>query len=150
TVTNNPPPRRASTSTKTPAYQAVSWRRSRASGCITGTSRPEPVSRAAQRCDQLRLEAVVDLAAQAADQHLEHVGEGVVIVVPHVCRDRGAIEHAPLMEHEQLEQRELLRAQGDRPPAALHLAGAEVDLQVRDPVASRQQRGAAPRQGLEA
>src|SRR5204862_4007517 len=149
TVTNNPPPRRASTSTNTPAYQAVSWRRSHASGCITGTSRAEPVTRAAQRRDQLRLEAVVDLAAQAADQYLEHVGEGVVIVVPHVRGDGGAIEYAALMQHEQLEQDELLRAQRDRPAAAPHLAGAQVDLQVRDAVARRRQRGPAPRQRLE-
>src|SRR2546427_5867291 len=51
------------------------------------------------------------------------------------------------MEHEQLEQRELFRAQRDRPAAAPHLAGAEVDLQVRDPVARRRQRGTPPRQG---
>src|SRR2546430_13009652 len=149
-VKKRPAPNSTRTSVNTPAYHAVSCSRRRASGRITGASRADPVSRAAQRRDQFRLEAVVDLAAQAPHQHLQHVGERVVIVVPHLCRDGGAIEHAPLMEHEQLEQRELFRAQRDRPAAAPHLAGAEVDLEVRDLIASRSQRGAPPRQSLEA
>src|SRR2546426_151450 len=79
-VKKRPAPNSTSTSVNTPAYHAVSCSRRRASGCITGASRAEPVSRAAQRRDQFRLEAVVDLAAQAPHQHLEHVGERVVIV----------------------------------------------------------------------
>src|SRR2546422_9292027 len=118
TATNSPIPSSPRMSVKTPAYHSVSRSRSRASGVMRAPSRAEPVAGAAQRRDQLRLEAVVDLAAQAADQHLEHVGERVVVVVPHVRGNGGAVEHAALVEHEQLEQGELLSAQRDRPTAA--------------------------------
>src|SRR3989454_5782487 len=131
-VKKRPAPSSASTRVNTPAYHAVSCSRRRASGCITGTSSAEPVARAPQRRDQLRLEAVVDLAAQAAHEHLQHVGEGVVVVVPHVRGNGGAIEHAPLLDHEQLEQGKLLGAQRDRPTAAPHLAGAQIDLRSEE------------------
>src|SRR2546422_2648615 len=48
------------------------------SGSRRDASRTEPVPGAAQRGDQLGLEAVVDLAPQSPDEHLEHVGERVV------------------------------------------------------------------------
>src|SRR5438552_4026910 len=149
-VKKRPAPSSASTRLNTPAYHAVSCSRSRASGCITGTSSAEPVARAPQRRDQLRLEAVVDLASQAAHEHLEHVGEGIVVVIPHVRGDGGAVEHASLVEDEQLEQGELLHAQRDRPAAPTHLACAEIHLEVRDAVARRRQGRPAPCQRLEA
>src|SRR5881409_1824327 len=78
---SSPPPSRARIDTKIPAYHAVSRSRRRASDCISAASGAEPVPGAAQRRDQLRLEAVIDLAPQARDEHLEHVGERVVVVV---------------------------------------------------------------------
>jgi hypothetical protein len=54
-----------------------------------------PITRASDRVDELRLEPVIDLAAQPAHQHIEDVGERVVIVVPDVSRDRGAIDDLP-------------------------------------------------------
>src|SRR3989442_6130663 len=122
-VRNRPPPRSARTSVKTPAYHAVSCRRRRASGCISEPSRAEAVARAAQRRDELRLEAIVDLAAQSRHEDLEDVDERIVVVVPHVRRDRGAVEQASLVQHEQLEQGELLRGEGDLAAAAAYLAG---------------------------
>src|SRR5438445_80458 len=127
-VRNRPPPRSARTNVKTPAYHAVRYSRRRASGCISEPSRAEAVARAAQRRDQLGLEAVVDLAAQSRHEHLQHVHERIVVVVPHVRRDRGAIEQASLVHYEQLEQGELLRGEGDRPTAAAYLAGGDVHL----------------------
>src|SRR5437667_508118 len=124
-VRNRPPPRRARTSVKTPAYHAVSCRRRRASGCISEPSRAEAVARAAQRRDELRLEAIVDLAAQSRHEDLEDVDERIVVVVPHVRRDRGAVEQASLVQHEQLEQGELLRGEGDLAAAAAYLARSE-------------------------
>src|SRR6266545_366530 len=144
-VRNRPPPSNRRTSVSTPAYQAVNWSRRRASAGITGTSCAEPVPAAAQRGDEFRLEAVVDLAAQPAHQDLQDVDERVVVLVPHVRGDRGAVEHAPRMQHEQLEQGELLRGEGDGPAAAVHLPGAEIHLQVRDAVQRRGERRAAPR-----
>src|SRR6266498_1896070 len=148
-VRNRPPPSKRRTSVSTPAYQAVNWSRRRASAGITGTSRAKPVSRAAQRGDEFRLEVVVDLAAQAADQHLEHVDEGIVVVVPHVRGDGGAVEHASRVQDEQLEQREFLGGERDRPAAATHLARREIDLQVRDANPRGRERRPAPRQRLE-
>src|SRR5260221_13576320 len=127
-ATNSPPPSTTRISVKTPAYSSVSRRRTWASWLGRRTSGPEPVARAAQRGDQLGLMAVVDLLAQAAHQHFEHVGEGVVIVVPHVARDRGTIQHLALVQHEQLQQRELLGGQRDGPAAAAHLSRGEIDL----------------------
>src|SRR6266567_1351932 len=149
TVKNSPTPSTRSTSPNTPAYQAVSWSRSRASCSISARSRPEPVAGAALRRDQLGLEPVVDLAAQATHQHLEHVSKGVVVVVPHVGRDRRAIEHLSRVRDEQLQQGELLRAEGEHAVAAAYSAGGEVDLQVRDAVHRRCERGTPARQRLE-
>src|SRR3989454_7106110 len=84
---NSPPPRSPRIDRKIPTYHSVSRRRKRARGCISVTSCAEPVPRATQRRDQLRIEAVVDLATQPPHQHLEDVGEGVMIVVPYVGRD---------------------------------------------------------------
>src|SRR5438045_3454673 len=92
-VTNSPAPSSTRTSVSTPAYHAVSWRRSRARGCITGLSSSEPVTRAAQRGDQLGLEPIVDLSTQPPDQDVQEVGEGIVVVVPHMCGDGSAVEH---------------------------------------------------------
>src|SRR6266566_4197232 len=147
---NSPPPKSARMDRKTPTYHAVSRSRRRASECISAGSRPEAIARAARRPDQLRLEAVVDLAPQPPDQHLEQVGKRIMVVVPHVRSNRGAIEHPPLVQHEQLQQGELLRAERDRPAAALHLAGAEVDLEVGNLMPGRRQGGPAARQRLDA
>src|SRR5437016_1131322 len=141
TVRNSPLPNNTSTSTSTPAYHAVNWSRRRASGSISDRSRAEPVPRAPQRRDQLGLEPVVELAAQAPHQHLEHVGEGVVIVVPHVRRDGGAIEHLSRMGDEQLQQGEFLGAQGEGAAAAADPPRGEIDLQVRYVVHGGRERG---------
>src|SRR6266487_1625877 len=150
TVKNSPTPSTRSTSPNTPAYQAVSWSRSRASCSISARSRPEPVAGAAQRRDQLGLEPVVDLAPQAADEHLEDVGEGVVVIVPHVGRDRGAIEHLSRVGDEQLQQRELLGGESHGAAAPTYLARCDVDLHIRDAVHRRRERGPAACQGLDA
>src|SRR5207245_10288418 len=149
TVKNNPTPSTASTSTSTPAYQAVSCSRSRASGSIRNRSRPEAVPGAALRRDQLGLEAVVDLAAQPPHQHLEDVRERIVVVVPHVRRDRGTVEHLSRVRDEQLEQREFLGAEGHGTATAPHLARRDVDLQVGHPVQRGGESRAARGKGLD-
>src|SRR5437764_13991047 len=128
TVRNSPTPSTRSTSPNTPAYQAVSWSRSRASCSISARSRPEAVAAAAQRRDQLGIEPVVALAPQAADEHLEDVGEGVVIVVPHVRGDGGTVEHLSRVGDEQLQQRELLGGECHRAAAPTYLAGCDDTL----------------------
>ena len=66
---------------------------------------------AAHCLDQLDGEFVVDLPAQAAHQNLEHVGEGIVVFVPHMGGDCSAIHDLPVMQNEELEQRKLLGSQ---------------------------------------
>src|SRR5206468_12785351 len=112
---NKPPPSTPRIKVNTPAYSRVSRSRRRVSGLGRRTSGPEPVARAAQRRDQLGLVPVVDLLAQPPHQHLEHVGEGIVVVVPDVAGDRGAVQDLALVQHEQLEQGELLGRQRDGP-----------------------------------
>src|SRR5207245_1409274 len=114
-----------------PTYQPVNRHRTRVSGSLVLISGAEPVTGAAQGGDQLRLEAVVDLSPQTPHEHLQLVGEGVVIVVPHVRGDRGAVQYLARVADEQLEQREFLGAQAQRPPRAANLPCHEVDLALR-------------------
>src|SRR5689334_11426944 len=102
---NRPPPNRTRMRPNVAAYQMVRRKRMRVSGCIGRCSLAEPISRAAHRVDQPRREAVVDLAAQPPDEYLEHVGERVVVVVPHVRGDGRAIHHLALVLQEKFEQR---------------------------------------------
>src|SRR5229473_148686 len=150
TAKNSPPPSSARIDTKIPAYHAVSRSRRPASDCISAASGTEPVAGPAQRSNQLRLEAVVDLASQPSDQHLEQVGKRVMVVVPHMRGNGGAVEDAAPMQHEQLQQGELLRTEGNRPAAALHLAGPQIDFEVGNPMSRRRQGRPAARQRLEA
>src|SRR5213078_3136660 len=148
-VTNSPAPSSTRTSVSTPAYHAVSWRRSRARGCITGLSSSEPVTRAAQRGDQLGLEPIVDLSTQPPDQDVQEVGEGIVVVVPHMCGDGSAVEHLARPAEEQLQQGELFRAEIERAAAAAHPARREIHLEVGHAHERGRERRAAPRQCLE-
>src|SRR5439155_19869508 len=78
---NSPPPKSARMDRKTPTYHAVRRSRRRASECIRTGSRPDAIARAARRPDQLRLDAVVDVEAEALDQHFEPVGLWLLEVV---------------------------------------------------------------------
>src|SRR6266496_4421929 len=116
-ATKIPAPSNTRITVRTPAYHSVSRSRSRSSDGVMN-SRAKPVACAADRRDHLRLEAIVDLRPQAADQHIEQVRERIVIVVPDVRGDGGAIDDLPLMAREQLEQREFLRRQSDQTTSA--------------------------------
>ena len=69
----------------------------------------EPVTGPAQCVNQLDVEPVVDLSAETPDEHLEHVGERIVVVVPHVRGDRRPIDDASAVTHQTLEEREFFR-----------------------------------------
>src|SRR6266550_7152032 len=148
---NRPPPSRTMISPNVATYQIVSRSRSRTRRWIPSrdevASIAKAISGAAHRLDQLGRKFVVDLAAQAAHQHLEHVGEWIVVLVPHVGGDCRAINHLPVMEHEELEQRELFRRQLDgfaRTPDSL---GFQIHLEIRDPHGLRQWGSTAARKG---
>src|SRR6266550_1762833 len=94
--------------------------------------------------DQLYRILIVDLPAQTPHQHLEYVRERVVVLVPDVSGNRSAINHLPVMKHEEFQQRELLRRQLDRLPRAPHPLAIEIDLEIRNAKSLRQRRAAAP------
>src|SRR5689334_4526259 len=62
------------------------------------------ISGAAHRLDQLVGKLIVDLSAQAPHQHLEHVGEGIVVLIPDMRSDRGSVDHLSMVQHKKLEQ----------------------------------------------
>src|SRR5258707_1749671 len=94
-ITKSPTPSRARMMQNVTTYQAVSWSRSRSAGgriMLSIASETESVSGAAHGVNQFRLEAVVDLPAKSSDENLEHVGEWIMILVPHVRSDRRSID----------------------------------------------------------
>src|SRR5262245_46424002 len=125
---NRPVPSSSRMRPKVAPYQAVSPSRSRASGraSLGAKAVPHP----AHGVDQRRLEAVIHLASQPPHQDLEHVGERVMVVVPHVRRDRGPSHDGAGVRDQHLEQCELLRRQLDRGVAAPYAARGQVYLEV--------------------
>jgi hypothetical protein len=117
-------------------YQIVRRSRSRISRWIPDgdevASIAKTISGAANRLDQLDGVVVVDLPAQPPHQHLEHVREGIVVLVPDVRGYRRPIDHLPMMKHEEFQQRELLRCQLYLFSSAPHAMGFEIDLEIRD------------------
>src|SRR5262245_39010311 len=92
----------------------------------------EAVARSAQRVDQLGLEVVVDLTTQTPHEYLEHVREWVVILVPDVRGDLGAINDLIVVQHEAFEERELFRGEIDVASAAFRAMRRKIDLEVGD------------------
>src|ERR1700686_3198537 len=121
---NKPEPSSRMMSPNVATYQIVRRNRRRMSRWIPSrdevASIAKTISGAAHRLDQLDREVVVDLSAQPPHQHLEHVREGIVVLVPDVRGDCRPIDHLPVMRHEKLEQRELFRCQLDGLPRASH------------------------------
>src|SRR4051812_3037700 len=104
------------------------------------------ISGSANRLNQLDWIFVVDFAAEASYQHLENVGERIVVLIPDVRRDRGAIDHLSRVQHEELEQRELLRRQLDLVSGAAHSLSVQIHLEVGDVKGLGQWRATASRQ----
>ena len=100
----------------------------------------------AQGVNELGVVAVVDLAAQTAHEHLEDVGERIVILVPDMRGDRGAIHDLVAMTHETFEKRKFLRGQLDVPSGAPDTMAAQVHLEVGDGRDLRQQCRTAARE----
>jgi hypothetical protein len=61
--------------------------------------------------DQLVLEGIVDLDAQAANGHFHHVGIAVEVHVPDLGNDLGAGQDLAGAAHQQMQQGELLGGQ---------------------------------------
>src|ERR1700722_18657051 len=155
-------PSTASTTAKVPTYHAVSCRRSRrsaralAGAAISPRAAMPPRSEAkaipgpAHGVDQLRLELVVDLPPQSADEDFHHVGGGIVIVIPHVSRDRRPVRDRALMLGEELEQRKLSRGECHRAPPAAPAPRRETPVETRDLQPLRHDRRPPPPEGAHA
>ena len=88
------------------------------------------VSGASHRLDQLDWVIVIDLPAQAPHQHLEHVREGVVVLIPHMGGNCCAIDDLPVMQDKKLEQRELLGGQLNGFAGTTHPVSVEIDFEI--------------------
>ncbi len=82
--------------------------------------------------NQLRLVRVVDFPAEPPDEDLEHIGERVVILVPHVRGDARAIDDLVAILDKNREERELLGSELDFLAVASNVMAAEIDAQVRN------------------
>jgi hypothetical protein len=82
--------------------------------------------------DERREALRVDLAAQAADVHVDDVGAGIEVVAPDLLEDHRAREHVARVAHEGFEQAEFDRQQFEFDLAATRDARDEVETQVTD------------------
>src|SRR6202048_2919287 len=107
-----PPPRSRMISPKVATYQNVRRRRRRTRRWMPlreeSASVTKPVSGASHCLNQLRWIFVVDLSPQPPHQHLEHVREGVVVLIPDVGGNCRAIDYLSLVQDKKLEQCKLL------------------------------------------
>jgi hypothetical protein len=90
----------------------------------------EHVAHAAHGVQQLAGEGVVELGAQAAHRHLDHIGVGVEVHVPDLLGQRGARQDLPAPAQQQRQQVELLRGQVQPLLRARGAAGDQVELEV--------------------
>jgi len=109
--------------------------------------RSESVAGAANGVDQSRIEVIVDFTSKPPHEHLEHVRERVVVLVPHMRGDRGAVDHDAGMRDEKFQQRELLRREPNGRSLSRHGARREIDAQIRDLMLAGCDRRPAPREG---
>src|SRR5262249_26422876 len=90
------------------------------------------VSDPADRVDEAREAALLGLATEVADVHVERIGGRSEVVPPDPLEDDRARQHLARIPEEQLQERELRAREIDRPPAAAHLACARIELEVRE------------------
>src|SRR6188472_615213 len=95
-------------------------------------SSTEDVAGAADRVEQPRLAAGLELAAQVGDEDLDRVRRGERIVAPDLLEQALARNDDALVAHEVLEQLELALRELDVAVAAAHLVGVRVQREVRD------------------
>ena len=77
-------------------------------------------------------EAVLELAAQAADMDVDHVRARVEMIVPDLLEHHRARDDLAGVAGEEFEQVEFARAERDRAAGARDGAGEQVDLEIAD------------------
>src|ERR1700737_4851793 len=90
----------------------------------------KPVSGASHCLNQLRRIFVVDLAPQAPHQHLEHIGEGIVVLIPDVGGNCRAIDHLSLVQDKKLEKGKFLCRELYGFSGAPHPLRLQIDFEV--------------------
>src|SRR2546423_3730330 len=129
-------------SPKVATYQNVRRRRRRTRRWMPpreeSASVTKPVSGACHCLDELGWIVVVDLSPQSPNQHFQHVGEGVVVLIPNVGGDRRAIHYLSLVQDEKLQQREFLGSQLDGLAGTPHPLRIQIDLEVGNAECFRQ------------
>src|SRR5437660_141413 len=86
----------------------------------------DPANGVDQACCAVRL----GLASQGADEHLERVRRELDLVAPHLPEHRRAVEDAPRVAKQELEQRELDASQLELVAAAATPSLVQVELEV--------------------
>src|ERR1044071_264386 len=104
------------TSSRNPSrwlVQSLPLRRPRRSARKSNMSpfslRVEAVADAANRVQQRPVEAAVDLRAQAAHVHVDHVRLRIEVIVPYTLEQHRASDHLAGVTQQELEQLELAR-----------------------------------------
>src|SRR6185503_6246017 len=126
------------------AYHRVSRPR------MLSMSGPHDVAHAAHRVDQFGLAAVIDLLAQARDDHVDDVRARIEVVVPRVLGDQRPRHHASLMAHQVFEHGVLFGRELDRSATPRHRAAARVEGEVGHLEHRRRDRLGAAAQGFHA
>src|SRR6202035_3284622 len=112
--------------------------------------RAKDVAGSPDRVQQARLPLGLQLAAKGGDEHLDRVRGGEGVIAPHLVQQALARDDDALVAHQVLEQLELTLGEIDRPLAADHFVGVDVQRQVADPQGSRAARRAAAQEGAQA
>src|SRR3954468_2858591 len=113
-------------------------------------SSTEHVPRAADRVQQPRLAAGLELAAQVGDEDLDRVRRRERVVAPDLFQQPLARDHDALVAHEVLEQLELALGQLDGAVAAHDLVRVRVQREVGDDERGRAAGRPAPQGGAQA
>src|SRR3954451_19499883 len=112
-----------------PATNSVAYQSARRRPKNSGL-RPEDISDASHRLQQLLLERPIDLFAQPADEHVDDVGLRIEVVFPDVRQDHRLRYDLAGVANQIFEQHDLARPQIERLAAAVYLARQQIERQV--------------------
>src|SRR6187402_2700438 len=91
------------------------------------------IPRAAHRTNERHLAGTVDLSTETADMDVDHVGTRIEMKTPHVFEDHLSRHHLAGVAHQELEEAELGRQEGQRLTVAQGVMTNQVELQVGNP-----------------
>src|SRR5665213_2864747 len=78
-------------------------------------------------------EAFVQLAAQARNMHVNHVGLRIKVIVPDIFKQHCASNNMPSVADEIFQQFEFTRLQYNWRSTTRYCAGEEIQLKIKDP-----------------